>query len=75
MKNFFVDVLITGYGLGENSNCFFFPREDPSPTFGSFSLGPLGDCLVVEFLRGIVPTIERNPLGHVYRETLDKMYI
>lgn len=54
MKTFFVDVLMTGSGLGENCNCFAAPEEEPSPTSGSFSLGALGDRLVVGFLGGIV---------------------
>jgi hypothetical protein len=72
MKAFFVDVLIIGSGLGENSNCFSAPGEEPSPTSGSFSLGALDDRLVVGFLGGIVPAIKINPLGPAYRETLDK---
>ena len=75
MKTFFVDVLITGFGPGENSNCFDAPGEETSPTSGSFSLVALGDHLVVGFLGGIIPAIEINSLGHAYRETLDKMYI
>jgi len=72
MKSFFVDVLIIGSGLGANSNRFVSPGEEPSPTFGSFILGALDDCLMVGFIRGIVPTIKINPLGPLYRETLDK---
>jgi hypothetical protein len=75
MKTVFVDVLITGFSLGENSNCFDAPGEETAPTSGSFSLGALGNHLVVGFLGGIIPAIEINPLGHAYRETLDKMYI
>jgi hypothetical protein len=58
VKTFLVDVLMTGSGLGENSNCFAAAGEEPSPTSGSFSFGALGDRLVVGFLGGIVPAIE-----------------
>jgi hypothetical protein len=55
VKIFLVDVLMTGSSLGENSNCFVGPGDEPSPTSGSFSLGALGDRLVFGFFGGIVP--------------------
>jgi hypothetical protein len=53
MKTFFVVVLMTGSILGVYSNCFVAPREEPSPTSGSFNFGALDDHLVVGFLGGI----------------------
>jgi hypothetical protein len=55
MKTFFVAVLMTGFGLGEYSNCFAIPREEPSPTYGSLRFGALDDRLVVGFFDEIVP--------------------
>jgi hypothetical protein len=75
VKTFFVDVLMTGFGLELNSNCFAAPGEDPSPTSGSFSFGALSDRLVVGYLGGIVPAIKINLLETAYRETLDKICI
>jgi len=56
MKTFFIVVLMTGPSLRVYSNCFVAPREEPSPTSGSFSFDALNDRLVVGFLGGIVPT-------------------
>jgi hypothetical protein len=75
MKSFLVDVFITGSGLGANSSCFSTPREEPSPTSGSFSFDALKDHLVVGFHGGIVPTIKTNHLETAYKETLDKIHI
>jgi hypothetical protein len=55
MKTFFIVVLTTDSGIGTYSNCLAIPREEPSPVFGSFSLGALGEHLVVGFLSAIVP--------------------
>jgi len=71
VKIFLVDVLMTGSGLGANSNCFAGPGEKLSPTSNYFSLGALDDCLVVGFFGGIVPRTKINPLGHAYRVTTD----
>jgi hypothetical protein len=57
MKAFFIDVLMTGSGLGVYSNCFATLGEEPSPTSSSFSFDALDDHLVVEFLGGIVPAL------------------
>jgi hypothetical protein len=46
-----------GTGFGVNSNCLTTSREEPSPASGSCSFGALGDFLVVDFFRGIVPII------------------
>jgi hypothetical protein len=73
VKIFLVDVLMTGSGLGVNSNFFVDPGDEPSPTSDYFSLGSLGDHLVVGFFGGIFPAIEINLLGHVYRVTPDQM--
>jgi hypothetical protein len=54
VKIFLVDVLMTGYGLGVNSNCFVGLGDEPSPTSDSFSLVTLGNSLVVGFFGGIV---------------------
>jgi hypothetical protein len=56
IKTFFVVVLTRVSGLGTYSNYLAVPREEPSPVSGSFSFGALGECLVVGFLGGIVPT-------------------
>jgi hypothetical protein len=54
-KYFFVDVLMTGSTLGAYSNCLVVPGEEPSPISTSFSLGSLGEHLVVGFLGDILP--------------------
>jgi hypothetical protein len=59
VKTFLVDVLVTGFGLGENSDYFAGPGDEPSPTSSSFSLDALNDCPVFGFLGGIVPTNEK----------------
>jgi hypothetical protein len=56
-KAFLVDVLMTGSTLGAYSNCLIVPREEPSPILASFSLGALGERLVVGFLGGILPVV------------------
>jgi hypothetical protein len=60
VKDLFLDVLMIGSGLGENSNYFAGPGDEPSLTFGSFSFDALGDHLVVGFIGGIVPAIETS---------------
>jgi hypothetical protein len=55
-KYFFVDVLMTRSTLGVYSNCLVVPREEPSPISAYFSLGSLGEHLVVGFLSDILPT-------------------
>jgi hypothetical protein len=54
---------MTGTGFGEKSSCFGTVGEEPSPTYGSFIFGALGDFLVVGFFRGIVLVTENDPLG------------
>jgi len=56
---FLVDVLMIGSNLGANYHCFVVVGEDPSPTSGSFSFDTLRDWLVVGFIGGIVPAIEK----------------
>jgi hypothetical protein len=58
MKTFFVEVLMTGFGLGVYSNCLAALGKEPSPTSGSFSFGALDDHLVVGFVGDIVPVIK-----------------
>jgi hypothetical protein len=60
MKTFFLDVLMTGFGLRVYSNCFSTPGEEPSPTSGSFSFDALGDHLVFDFLGGIFLAIKKS---------------
>jgi hypothetical protein len=56
MKTFFFVVLMIGSSLGTYSNCLVVPGEEPSSVSGYFSFNALGECLVVGFLGGIVPT-------------------
>ena len=63
MKASLVDVLMMGTSFGEKSSCFVATREEPSPTYGSFSFGPLEYFLVVGFFGGIVHITENDPLG------------
>jgi hypothetical protein len=49
---------VTGSGLVVYSNYFMAPREETSPTSGSFIFGALDDNLVVGFLGVIVPAIK-----------------
>jgi hypothetical protein len=56
MKNFFVVVFTTGSGLGMYSNFLVVPGEEPSPISSSFIFCALGECPMVGFLGGIVPT-------------------
>jgi hypothetical protein len=60
MKDFFIDVLMTGSSLGVYSNCLTTPGEEPSPTSGYFSFGALSYRLVVDFLGRIVPPFKIN---------------
>jgi hypothetical protein len=55
-KSFFVNVLMIGSTLGVYSNCLMVSGDKPSPVLASFSLGTLGEHLVVGFLGGIFPT-------------------
>jgi hypothetical protein len=64
-KYFFVEVLMTSSTLGACSNYLAVPGEDPSPISSSFSLGSLGECLVVGFLSGIFPTTREEFIDHV----------
>jgi hypothetical protein len=50
---FLVDVQITDFVFETKSSSLVVPGVDPSPTSGSFSLGVLGERLVVGFLGGI----------------------
>jgi hypothetical protein len=54
-KAFFVDVLMMGSALRVYSICLTVPEEEPSPVSASFSLGGLGERLVVGFLGDILP--------------------
>jgi hypothetical protein len=54
-KDFFVEVFMTGSSLGVYSNYLTIPGEEPSPVSASFSLGSLGEHLVVGFLSEILP--------------------
>jgi len=58
VKIFLVDVLMTGFGLGVNSNFFEYVGEEPSPTYGSFCFVSLDDHSVFGFLGGFVPALE-----------------
>jgi hypothetical protein len=69
MKAFLVAVLMTGTGLGVNSNCLATAGEEPSPASGSCGFGALGDFLVEGFFGGIVPAI-KTTFKHVYRAVL-----
>jgi len=69
MKAFFVAVLMTGIGLGVNSNSLATTREGPFPASGSCSFGALGYFLVEGFFGGIVPTI-KTTFKHAYRAML-----
>jgi hypothetical protein len=60
MKVFFVNVLMTGSGLGMYSNCFVTPGEVPTPTSSYFIFGALNDRLVVGFLGGIVIATQKK---------------
>jgi hypothetical protein len=53
VNTFLVDVLMTGFGLGENSNCFAAAGEEPSPTSGSFSLVLLAIAWWLVFLEAL----------------------
>jgi hypothetical protein len=46
-----------------NSNCLATLGEEPSPTFGSYRFGAIGDFLVVGLFGGIVPAKKNDPLG------------
>jgi hypothetical protein len=48
---------MTGSSLGAYSSCFAAPGEEPSPISASFSLGALGEHLVVGFLNEIFPIV------------------
>jgi hypothetical protein len=54
-KDFFVKVLMTSSSLGVYSKCLAAPGEDTSLASVSFSLGSLGEHLVVGFLGEILP--------------------
>ena len=70
MKNFLVDVLMTGSDLGANSNFFAATGEELSSTSISFSFDALDDFLVFGFIGGIFPTIEiKSFRDHVQRKT------
>jgi hypothetical protein len=53
VKCFLVDVKIINSIFEVKSNSLSMLSVYPSPTYGSFSLGILGEHLVVEFLGGI----------------------
>jgi hypothetical protein len=55
-KAFLVEVFMTGSALEAYSNCLTVLGEEPSPVSASFSLGVIGEHLVVGFFSGILPT-------------------
>jgi hypothetical protein len=61
MKAFFIDVLMTGFGLSVYFNFFATPGEEPSPISGSFSFGALSDHLIVIFLGSIIIATQNKP--------------
>jgi hypothetical protein len=60
MKTFFVAILMTCSSLDVYSNFFATPREEPSPTSGSFNFGSFDDHLVVIFLGKIFLAIQNK---------------
>jgi hypothetical protein len=56
MKTFFIVVLMIVSGLVMYSNCLVVLGEETSHVSSYFIFGALGECLVVGFLDGIVPT-------------------
>ena len=58
-------------GLEVNSNFLAMVGEEPSPASDSCCFGALGDFLVIDFFRGIVPAAKDVQLGLAYKVILD----
>jgi hypothetical protein len=54
-KAFLVEFFMTSSALGVYSNCLTVPGEETPPVSSSFSLGALGEHMVVGFLDDILP--------------------